>query len=228
MSSSAATSLGEQRETLVGHGQIAARQHVTDAERVRELQPEAAACSSSESRMIALERFEPAGRPHRRLALLGARRQPGADRKDLRASCRARAARRRATNASDLIELGFARSKMSILLTTMTIFLPQSRIASIKARSVSVNGRSADVTNSTKSARGTKSVVSRSCSRMIALVPGVSTMWMSSRRSTGAVTDRMPPARLSTPLVAPYANEVNLRRRRRDAFFEDPLRRAAR
>ena len=39
----------------------------------------------------------------------------------------------------------------------MTIFLPQPRIVSMKARSVSVNGRSADVTNRTKSARGTKS-----------------------------------------------------------------------
>ena len=61
---------------------------------------------------------------------------------------------------------------MSILLMTMTIFLPQPRTCSRNARSVSVNGRSADVTNSTRSERGTNSAVIASCSRMIALVPG--------------------------------------------------------
>ena len=68
----------------------------------------------------------------------------------------------------------------------MTIFLPHSRITSRKPRSVSVNGRSAEVTNRTKSARGTKSVVIASCSRKMALVPGVSTMWISRSISTGA------------------------------------------
>src|SRR2546421_511452 len=72
----------------------------------------------------------------------------------------------------------------------MTIFLPQSRIAVRNIRSVSVNGRSADVTNSTRSDRGTKSVVRRSCSRMIALVPGVSTMWTSRSSSGGAILRR--------------------------------------
>jgi hypothetical protein len=79
-------------------------------------------------------------------------------------------------------------SKMSILLITSTIFLPQFRMLSRKRRSVSVKGRSADVTNSTKSALGTKSTVSRSCARLIAFVPGVSTMWRSRSNATGALT----------------------------------------
>ena len=64
------------------------------------------------------------------------------------------------------------RGRMSILFTTNTIFLPHSRICSRKPRSLSVNGRSAEVTKSTRSARGMKSRVSSSCRRMIALVPG--------------------------------------------------------
>jgi hypothetical protein len=76
---------------------------------------------------------------------------------------------------------------MSILLTATTIFLPQSRMDSRKARSLSVNGRSAEVTNRTRSERGTNSRVSTSCSRRTAFVPGVSTMLMSRSISTGAV-----------------------------------------
>ena len=76
---------------------------------------------------------------------------------------------------------------MSILLTTMTIFLPQSRMPWRKARSLSVNGRSAEVTKRTMSERGTNSRVIASCSRWMALVPGVSTMLMSWSSSTGAV-----------------------------------------
>ena len=84
---------------------------------------------------------------------------------------------------------------MSILLTTTTTFLPQSRIASRNARSLSVNGRSAEVTNSTRSARGTNSRVSASCSRRMALVPGVSTTLMLAQRSrAGAVTTSSPVA----------------------------------
>ncbi len=77
--------------------------------------------------------------------------------------------------------------RISILFTTRTTFFPQPRICSRNARSVSVNGRSAEVTNSTRSERGTNSAVIASCSRMIALVPGVSTMWMSRRIGAGAV-----------------------------------------
>ena len=40
------------------------------------------------------------------------------------------------------------------MLSTTTTFLPQARMRSMNARSVSVNGRSAEVTNSTRSARG--------------------------------------------------------------------------
>ena len=68
---------------------------------------------------------------------------------------------------------------MSILLTTTTIFLPHSRICSRKARSLSVNGRSAEVTNSTRSELGTNSRVIASWWRSMALVPGVSTMLIS-------------------------------------------------
>ena len=53
----------------------------------------------------------------------------------------------------------------------------------MKARSLSVSGRSAEVMNRTRSARGTYSSVIASCSRSRALVPGVSTIvtWRSSR-----------------------------------------------
>ncbi len=54
-------------------------------------------------------------------------------------------------------------------------------------RSVSVNGRSAEVTKNTRSERGMNSAVIVSCSRMIALVPGVSTMRISRSRSMGAL-----------------------------------------
>ena len=112
---------------------------------------------------------------------------------------------------------------MSILLTTMTIFLPQSRIVSMNARSVSVNGRSADVTNSTRSARGTNSVVSRSCSRMIAFVPGVSTIWMSRSSSAGAVITRMPFGVDAVGRAVAVSQHLDLCRRRRDPFCEDRL-----
>ena len=64
-----------------------------------------------------------------------------------------------------------------------------------------MNGRSAEVTNSTRSARGTNSAVSRSCSRMMALVPGVSTMW----RSRSSVDRRGRPleARRGRPRARP-------------------------
>ena len=66
-----------------------------------------------------------------------------------------------------------------------TIFLPHSRIAAMNSRSLSVKGRSAEVTKRTRSERGTKCWVSASCSRMMALVPGVSTTVISSRKSAG-------------------------------------------
>ncbi len=65
--------------------------------------------------------------------------------------------------------------------------MPHSRITPRNWRSLSVNGRSADVTKSTRSERGTKSAVIASCSRMTALVPGVSTIAIWRRNSTGAV-----------------------------------------
>ena len=84
------------------------------------------------------------------------------------------------------------RSKMSTLLRTTTIFLPQSRMLCRKARSLSVNGRSAEVTKRTRSERGTNSRVSASCSRRTALVPGVSTMLISRSRPTGAAITSRP------------------------------------
>ena len=56
------------------------------------------------------------------------------------------------------------------------IFLPHSWIWAMNSRSDSVKGRSAEVTKRTRSERGTKRWVRASCSRMMALVPGVSTI----------------------------------------------------
>ena len=91
------------------------------------------------------------------------------------------------------------------MLITATIFLPQSLIAWRKPRSLSVNGRSAEVTNRTRSACGTNSLVSRSCSRKIALVPGVSTMLMSRRNGTGAAMTSAPEASAVRDGVSPYS-----------------------
>ena len=77
---------------------------------------------------------------------------------------------------------------MSVLLTATTTFFPQSRIDSRNTRSVSVKGRSAEVTNSTRSERGTNSRVSASCPRTTAFVPGVSTRQVSRRIATGSVS----------------------------------------
>ena len=52
--------------------------------------------------------------------------------------------------------------RRSILLSTSTIFLPHSRMVSMKPRSDSVNGRSVEVMKSTRSERGTKLRVSSS------------------------------------------------------------------
>ncbi len=100
-------------------------------------------------------------------------------------------------------------------------FLPHPRTCSRNTRSVSVKGRSAEVTNSTRSERGTNSDVIASCSRMIALVPGVSTMWISRRISAGAVmTCRRRLADLPLERLA-VLQHVDLRRRRRHAFLGD-------
>ena len=109
---------------------------------------------------------------------------------------------------------------MSTLLRTTTIFLPHSRICPRKARSLSVNGRSAEVTKSTRSARGTNSRVIASCSRMMALVPGVSTMVISRSSSAGSgdhVERRS--TRLALQLLA-VAQQVDPRGGGRDPFVE--------
>ncbi len=58
----------------------------------------------------------------------------------------------------------------------------------------------------TRSARGTNSVVSRSCSRKIALVPGVSTMVNSLRSETGALITSAPDESAPRCGAAPYRN----------------------
>ena len=64
------------------------------------------------------------------------------------------------TKATTSARSASVRSR-SDLLSTITTFLPHSRIAARNARSLSVNGRSAEETNSTRSARGRKSRVKR-------------------------------------------------------------------
>ena len=76
-------------------------------------------------------------------------------------------------------------AKRSTLLMTSRIFFLQSRMSSRYPRSLSVRGRTAEVTNNTRSLLGTKPLESSSWWRMIALVPGVSTMAISRRKSLG-------------------------------------------
>ena len=76
-------------------------------------------------------------------------------------------------------------SRRSHLLTTKSTFLPHLRMYLRNLTSDSVIGRSAESTNSTRSARGTNSSVRRCCRSRITFVPGVSTMFTSRRRSAG-------------------------------------------
>src|SRR5918998_664085 len=76
-------------------------------------------------------------------------------------------------------------ARRSALLMIRSIFLPQSRISSRYPRSLSVSGRSAEVTKRTRSLLGTKPRLSSSWWRMIAFVPGVSTMAISRRKALG-------------------------------------------
>ena len=110
----------------------------------------------------------------------------------------------------------------SILLMMTTIFLPHSRIASMNSRSLSVNGRSAEVTKRTRSERGTNCWVRCSCSRMIALVPGVSTTVISSRKSAGKVAhDDAVRVHGHRRLGVAVAEQVDDRGGRGDAFRHD-------
>ncbi len=90
------------------------------------------------------------------------------------------------------------------MFKTTTTFLPQARMASRKARSLSVNGRSEEVMKRTRSARGTNSRVSSSCSRSTALVPGVSTITRSRRISAGAVRLSRPAEVTSRVTASPW------------------------
>ena len=92
----------------------------------------------------------------------------------------------------------------SVLFSTITTLFPQPRSRSMNWRSLSVKGRSAEVTNSTRSARGAKRSVISSWRRMIALVPGVSTIEIIAQegRGVGALYQR-PRATTRSPRVSP-------------------------
>mmetsp|Transcript_982 Transcript_982/g.3013 ORF Transcript_982/g.3013 Transcript_982/m.3013 type:complete len:288 (-) Transcript_982:356-1219(-) len=79
-------------------------------------------------------------------------------------------------------------ARMSTLFTRNTTFLPHFLMYLRKSTSDSVKGRSADITNSTRSARGTYSSVSRCWRSRMTLVPGVSTTFTS--RSSAAPSRR--------------------------------------
>src|SRR5690348_7593312 len=101
-----------------------------------------------------------------------------------------------------------AERSRSTLLTTRTTFLPQARMRSRKARSLSVKGRSAEVTKRMKSLRGMNSAVSCSWWRSTALVPGVSTMATSRRKAAGWVISSMPSGRRRVEAVSPWRRTV--------------------
>jgi hypothetical protein len=100
--------------------------------------------------------------------------------------------------------------RRSTLFTTRTIFLPQSRISSRYSRSDSVKGLSEDVTKRTRSERGTKPRLSSSWCRMMALVPGVSTMATSRKKSFGYSLSRTPSRRSRSAGRSPYLRTVIL------------------
>ena len=108
------------------------------------------------------------------------------------------------------------------MFRTSTTFLPHSRIASRKARSLSVKGRSVEVTNSTRSARGRKSRVRASCSRRTAFVPGVSTITRSRKTSAGAVQRSPPDGHLALHLLA-VAEQPDPGGGGRDPFLQHAL-----
>mmetsp|Transcript_17590 Transcript_17590/g.41305 ORF Transcript_17590/g.41305 Transcript_17590/m.41305 type:complete len:278 (-) Transcript_17590:551-1384(-) len=81
----------------------------------------------------------------------------------------------------------FSSGRLSILLTTKTTFLPHPLISSKKFFSLSLKGRSEEVTNKTKSALGTIRRVSCSCAEITAFVPGVSTTARSDSHGTGSL-----------------------------------------
>ena len=125
------------------------------AQRVLELQAQALLLVQRGG-AVALQRLEAGALQRRGVArLLGLR----ASRADTGKTSGPHAGRRCALSATKAITCS-ARprsGRMSSLLTTNTIFLPHSRIDSRNARSLSVKGRSAEVTKSTRSERGTNS-----------------------------------------------------------------------
>ncbi len=78
----------------------------------------------------------------------------------------------------------------------------------MNCRSLSVKGRSAEVTKSTRSLRGIKSRVNSSCLRMTAFVPGVSTILISRKRSRGWVITATSSGEIVSRMVSPCLTSV--------------------
>mmetsp|Transcript_19677 Transcript_19677/g.62580 ORF Transcript_19677/g.62580 Transcript_19677/m.62580 type:complete len:254 (-) Transcript_19677:1114-1875(-) len=99
---------------------------------------------------------------------------------------------------------------MSILLSTKITFLPHLRMYLRKLTSLSEKGRSAEITKSTRSERGTYSSVSCCCRSRITLVPGVSTMLTSVRSSAGRYLTKSPSLPLTVSPSPALRNELCL------------------
>ena len=128
----------------------------------------------------------------RRLRAQGLARGDGEDLgRDARAACGAFSV----TNWTTARDVGLGLEDVDLVERDHDLLAPVADRSRRNARSLSVNGRSAEVTNSTRSERGTNSRVSASCSRRTALVPGVSTMLISRSSSTGAVITSRPVGR---------------------------------
>ena len=113
----------EQRQTLVGNRGVALGERLADADRVGQLQAEAAAVVERLADEL-LERLEAAGGPRAGspcLARIASRALTGNTSGAMPSSRCADDANERTTSSSSSL-----RWKMSTLLTTMTIFLPQS------------------------------------------------------------------------------------------------------
>ena len=179
---------------------VATRERVADAEGIGELEAEPTHIVQRVLN-VPVERLKAAGSPCAPVALLGAGGESCAERKYFGHDMQKTQAR----FLDELHDLGEIALRLEDVdfVDHQHDFLPQFRMLSRNTRSLSVKGRSADVTNSTRSARGTKSRVRRSCARLIAFVPGVSTMCRSRSNGVGAVTTCMPEASTSRASTSP-------------------------
>ena len=108
---------------------------------------------------------------------------------------------------SSTCSCSFTSCKISILLTIMTTFFPHCDMRDNTVDSLSLMGRSAEVTKSTKSALGIIFCVSCSCCLRMAFVPGVSTIAMcliqfKGISSSSTSSNNMLSARFHTPPAA--------------------------